>query len=475
MSLGTEKANTGMSATKKRAIWIIALLVIYFIVSSLPVSGTLTPEGLKAIALMIVVVICWITEAIPIAIASILFMFLQHIIGVMAMGPAVQNFATPTVIFVLSSFFLAFALAESGFSKRISMKLTVLSAGSPTKAIFYLMAATAILSTVISDVPATAAFFPIGLALIEKNNCKFGTSNFAKAMLIGIPFAALIGGVATPAGSSLNVLSLSLLKSAANIDVSFLTWSAIGIPVVIIMTPIAWFLMTKIFPSEIDKLVGIEDIEKEYAALGGMSAKEKKFITIFVLLLITWFTESIHKVPLPISTTIGAAVFFLPGIDLLTWNGTKNRIGWDTILLIGAANSLGTTLWKTGAAPWIAESVLGGLTSASAFTVILVVVIFTVLIHLLVPVNPAIVSILVPTLAALATTAGLNPAFLVVPMGFTVSAAFLLPLDPVPLITYQANYYKMSDYFKAGWPVSIAWTIIITAAMLILARPMGLF
>jgi sodium-dependent dicarboxylate transporter 2/3/5 len=81
----------------------------------------------------------------------------------------------------------------------------------------------------------------------------------------------------------------------------------------------------------------------------------------------------------------------------------------------------------------------------------------------------------VPTLAALATTAGLNPAFLVVPMGFTVSAAFLLPLDPVPLITYQAGYYKMSDFFKGGLPVSVLWTIVITVAMLILARPMGLF
>lgn len=475
MSLGSVKTKSGGLSTQKRSIWLIALVLIYLIVSNFPVSGTLTPEGLKSIALMIVVVICWITEVIPIAIASILFVFLQHIIGIMPLGPATQNFATPTVIFVLSSFFLAFALAESGLSRRISMKLTVLSDGSPKKAIFYLMAATALLSTVISDVPATAAFFPIGLALIEKNNCEFGKSNFAKAMLIGIPFAALIGGVATPAGSSLNVLSLSLLKTASNIDVGFTQWAAIGIPVVIITLPITWWLLTKTFPLEIKKLVGIEDISKEYETMGGITKKEIKFIVIFVLLLITWFTESIHKVPLPVSTTIGAAIFFLPGIDLLTWNGTKNKIGWDTILLIGAANSLGTTLWKTGAAPWLAESVLGGLTGSSALTVISVVVVFTVLIHLLVPVNPAIVSILVPTLAALAVTAGLNPAFLVVPMGFTVSAAFLLPLDPVPLITYQAGYYKMSDFFKAGWPVCIVWTIVITAAMMILARPMGLF
>lgn len=485
MSLGTEKAAAGMSAVvKKRAIWFIALIVIYFIISSLPANGTveadgkiigLTPIGLKSIALMVVAVICWITEVIPIAIASILFMFLQHIIGVMPMPTAVANFATPTVIFVLASFFLAFALSESGLSKRISTGLTVLSKGSPTAVVFYLMVGTAFISMFISDVPACAAFFPIGLAMIEKNGCKIGESNFAKAVLIGIPFAALIGGVGTPAGSSLNVLTLSLLQSSANVVVSFSQWATLGIPVVIIITPLVWLALTKLFKPEIDKLVGIEDVKKEYDALGPINKQEIKFIVIFVLLLITWFTESIHKVPLPISSTIGAAVFFLPGIDLLTWGGTKNRIGWDAILLIGAANTLGTTLWKTGAAPWIADSVLGGLTSASSITLILAVVVFTVVIHLLVPVNPAIVSILVPTLCALAVAGGLNPAALAVPMGFTVSAAFLLPLDPVPLITYQAGYYSMGDYFKAGVPASIIWIIVMTVALFVLGGPIGLF
>lgn len=460
---------------QKRLMTIVLMLAIYYVLALMPTIEGLTPEGQKAIGLMIIAVIAWVSEVVPIGIASIFFVLIQHVAGVMPAGPATANFAPPTLLFVLASFFLAFALNMSGLSNRIALKLTSLSGGSPKKAVFYIMSATALLSTVISDVPAAAAFFPIGLSLLQQNNVKVGQSNFGKSLMIGIPFASLIGGVATPAGSSLNVLSLNLLESTTGIVITFTQWAALGIPFVIIMTPLAILALNWVFPPEIEHLVGIENIEEDYKALGPLNKGEIKFIVIFIGLLIVWFTESIHGVPIPVSSTIGAALFFCPGIDILDWKSTKDKIGWDTILLIGASSSLGASLWQSGGATWIAEVVLGGISEASTFIVILALVVFTIVIHLLVPVNPAIVSIMVPTLAALATSMGLNPAFLVVPMGFTVSAAFLLPLDPVPLITYQADYYKMTDYFKGGMVASVIWTVIMTALILLLAGPIGLF
>lgn len=469
------KEKTKMSSSIKKSIWFVVSIVIYFIIVSLPTPEGLTDIGQKSIALMVVAVIAWIVEIVPIAISSLVLVFLQHLIGTEKMGPAVQNFANPTILFVTSSFFLAIALSTSGLSRRIAMKLTIMSGGSSKKAVLYLMGATAILSMIISDVPAAAAFAPIGIDLINKNKCKPGLSNFAKCLMIGIPFASLIGGVATPAGSSLNVLTLSLLKSTSNIDVTFGQWAAVGIPVVIVILPLAWKAMTMVFPPEMDQLLGVEDVRKEYKEIGPLSKNEMKFLVIIILMLVTWFTESIHKIPLPVSATIGAALFFMPGIELLTWDNAKHKVGWDTILLIGAASSLGTTLWNSGAATWIANMAFSGVQGASALVVIFFVVVFTILIHLLVPVNPAIVSIMVPALSALAIDMGLNPAFLIIPMGFSVSAAFLLPLDPVPLLTYTYGHYTMGDFFKAGVPLCIIWAIIMTAAMMLLAGPLGLF
>ena len=471
----TPNPKAKMDPSKKKGIWLVVSIVLYFILANLPTPAGLTPEGQKSIALMVVAVICWITELIPIAISSLVLVFLQHPIGIAPAGPAVQAFAQPTLLFVISSFFLAAALATSGLSKRVSMKLSILSKGNPNKVVFYIMAATAAISTVISNVPSAAAFVPIGLALIEKNKCKQGSSNFAKALMIGIGLASLIGGIATPAGSSLNVLTLSLLKSTTDIDISFIQWSAIGIPAVLIITPLAAKFTTLIFKPEMTELVGLEEVNKEYKELGPITKNEWKFIVIMLLMLVVWFTESIHKMPLPVTTTIGAALFFIPGVNLLDWKNAKDRVGWDTIMLIGAANSLGTTLWKSGAATWVAETALSGIQGASVLVAVLFVVVFTILIHLLVPVNPAIVSIMVPTLAAFAVSIGVSPALLIVPMGFTVAAAFLLPLDPVPLLTYASGHYTMGDYLKAGLPICVIWTIVVTAAIMLLAGPLGLF
>jgi sodium-dependent dicarboxylate transporter 2/3/5 len=474
MSENKAKQEPSGNVAVKKFIWLAAIIIVYFIISNLSTSEALSKEALKAIALMVMAVMAWICQIVPIAIASLVFVFLQPVVGTVGMGPAVQTFVTPTVLFVVASFFLAIALSASGLGGRLSLSMSAASKGDSRRLVLLLMLATAGVSTVISDVPAAACFFPIGLAIIEKNNLVFGKSNLAKALMIGIPFASLIGGIATPAGSSMNVMTIGLLESTAGITISFTQWTIIGLPTAIVMTILSWWCLLLVFKPEVKTLAGVDEIRQQLDDLGPMKASEKKYITIFVVLLIVWLTESIHKIPLQATTTFGAALFFLPGIDLLNWNDSKNKIGWDIILMIGAANSLGTALSTTGAAKWLSDAVLSGIAGAPTIVVLGVVVLFTIVIHLLVPVNPAIVSIMVPTLAAFAATNGMSATLLVLPMGMAVSCALLLPLDPVPLITFSSGQYTMVDYFKGGWLVSIVWLIISVAIMLLLGGVAGL-
>lgn len=478
------------SKTKKKLMWLVLTIVVYFIVVKLPISTPLPaeqidamkkageviplqPNGQKALAIMLVAVIAWVTDIMPIAISSLVVVFLQVVVGTATTGAAVANFATPTFLFILSSFFLANAMLTSGFSNRLSLRLTIASKGSPTRALLYIMLVAGIVSMVISDVPVAAAFFPIGLALIEKNNCGGGKSNFAKAIMIGIPFAALIGGIGTPAGSSLNVQALGLMQSSAGMTISFAKWAMLGVPTALILTVVAWVILIFVFKPEIGKLEGLDDMDKELKELGSMKPNEVKWVGIMILLLVVWLTEGYHRLAIPVTTTLGAALFFLPGFGYLDWKNQK--IGWDVLILIGAATSLGTTFYQSGAAAWLANLTLGGLVGASAVVILAVVIIFTIVIHLLVPTNPAIVSILVPTLAAFAVNSGINPMLLIVPMALTVSAAFLLPLDPVPLITYNGGHYTFGDFFKAGLPMSVAWLIVVLAMTMLLGKPLGMF
>lgn len=474
-----------MNLTTKRLIWVAVIIIVYFlIVAILPAPDLSASEkdgalAVKAIALMVCAVLAWISQCIPIAISSLCLVFLQHLTGVFGkggQGPAIKEFVNPTLFFVIASFILAIALTDSGLGKRISLKLTAISKGKPKTLVFLIYFACATVSTVISDIPAAATFVPVALAVLEKNQLKPG-SNLGKSLMIGIGLAALIGGVATPAGSSMNMLTIdNLVKvSEGATTITFLQWSTIGIPVVIVSFFVIPFVLNFIFPPEMEKLAGMEEIDKDYKALGKFSAKETKFVIIMACLLIAWFTESVHKFPTQLTAVIGATIMFLPGIDLVTWDSAKGRIGWDLFMLMGAANSLGGALSLTGAAAWISATVLGGIVGQPALIIVLIVIVFTAVIHLIVPVNPALVTILVPTLYAFASQNNINPALLIVPMGFSVSAAFLLPLDPVPLLPYATGYFTFGNFFKAGWITTLVWTVILTIAVFLLAPVAGLY
>lgn len=316
--------------------------------------------------------------------------------------------------------------------------------------------------------------FPVALFLLQQNKCPVGESPFGKAVMLGIALAALIGGVGTPAGSGTNILTINMLENAAHVSVSFFQWTAIGMPMVLLLTPVAWWALIKVYPPEIQHLVAMESIGEDYARLGPLSRKEKCFLLFLSINLLLWCSSGAHGLPLPTAAVLGCVLFALPGVGLITWEEDRSKIGWDILFLVGTASSLGMALWENGTATWIANACLGGLNALPLTVVIALVSLFTILIHLVIPVNTPIVTVVLPPVVAIAVSMGINPAILAVPLGFSVSAAVLLPLDAVSLVTYQAGYYKMYDMFKPGIIISIAWIIITTALMYLIAAPLDL-
>ena len=461
------------SSTKKLFIG-LGIAALYFIITALPAPDGLTPVGKKAIAMMLAAVLVWVFEVIPIAVSSILFTLLPVVAGIIPLPKVMAHFATPTVFFVFAMFCISIAFQNSGLNRRVVLWTSLRSRGTPSRLLFFLMMVSALLSTFLADIPVVAMMLPVAVLLLEKNRCEPGASPFGKAVMLGLPIACLIGGVGTPAGSAMNMLTIGLLQDTAKVHISFFEWMAIGMPMVLILTPVAWWAVIKVFPPEMDRLAGMELVEREYAELGPVTGREKLFFVILLINFILWCTDKIHGLPLPVVAVIGGSLFVLPRIQLIDWERDKCRIGWDILMLIGASNALGMIIWEQGGASWIANACLGDISDLPLAGVIAAISIFTIVIHLLIPVNTAIVAVLLPALAALAGTMGVNPAVLAIPMGFSVSAAFLLPLDAVPLVTYPAGYYRMYDMFKPGALLSAFWVAVMTAAILIIAVPLGL-
>ena len=463
-----------MKADTKRLIQIIAVIAVFFILIMLPTPEGLPYEGQKALALIIAGVLGMVFNILPLTVLGCLMVVLQPVAGIAPLADAVAWFAQPTLFFIVGGFISAVAFETTGLSKRCAYNLAKLSKGSPNKLLFYFMMGAALMSTVFADMIVVIMLMPIALMLLKNSGCEPGKSNFGKALMIGIPIAALIGGMGTPAGAAPNAVAISLLKEIAGVEITFARWTLIAMPIVIIITPIAYKIISIAYKSELQSLKGMEYIDQKLAELGKITLPEKKFLGTFAIIVVGWLTESIHGFGIPIISCIGAALMFLPFNNVLEWKETASKVDWPTIFTIFSINSLGMAIWKTGGADWIAGILSGSLGNYSALMILILVSLFTVFIHLLIPVNSALVSIIIPIVCTVAFSLEINPAFLALPVAFLVNCACLLPLDAVPLVGFWTGYYKMHEMFKPGIFISIGWSGVVLVIMLTLGRAMGL-
>ena len=415
------------------------------------------------------------TEALPIAITALLAIVLQPLLGLSPLGAAFISFMSPVFFFVMVMFIIAQAFTNTGLARRFACWLLAKANGSTRRALLLFMVGTAALSTVVSDVPCCAVFMAVALGLFEKMGLAPGQSQFARGVMIAIPIASLIGGIGTPAGSSVNVLGLSFIEKYGHVRVPFVHWMAIGIPMVVILVPFAAKVILWFYPPERDRIDGI-DFGAELDAMGPLTSGERKVIAIMSVMLVLWIASSwIREIDIVIVAMLGAAAMFLPGMGLFaSWKDAERGTAWDTLLMIGSVTSLGALSASSGLATWLVGASLGGMEAWPIAAVLAAVSAFIAVVHLLVPVNPAIVAAMIPPIVLLASSTGQNPALYGLPVVFTASCAFLLPLDAVPLVTYGKGYYRMFDMFLPGAVISVAWVALLTALLLLMGPMLGL-
>jgi len=461
---------------------IFGALLIYYLLSAITIEhGTasdprvLSKAGRGLAAIFFLALVLWATEAIPIGITSLLMVVLPPVLNVVpSIGKSTIGFTSPVVFFVIGAYCLAFAVVQSGAGQRFALWLFTRSGTDSRRVVLSTMVGTAVISAVVSDVPACAIFMALSIPVLEQIDARPGLSNFGKAIMMGIPIAALIGGVATPAGSSINILGIDLLQKSAGIDVTFLQWMSLGIPMVLILIPFAWLVLIKIYPPEIKSIGDIDEFKKNLKSMGPLKVQEKKVVVILSILFIFWILSSwIKQFDVATVSICGAIAMFLPGINLLTWRDIEKNIGWETVLMIGSVISLGLMATDTGLSTWLVSNTLGGITGWNIVFLVAAISAFTVILHLPLPIAPTINAVLIPAMVVLAGTAGTNPAIFALPVAFTASCAFLLPLDAVPLVTYSKGYYRMFDMLIPGILISGFWVILTTLLMLTVGRVVG--
>lgn len=452
---------------KKRVTGIVLAVAVFIGYRFVPVPQGLEMSGIQTLALLVIAILLWVTEAMPLGISSIFVLVLPLFFGLTTMKEFLVAFPNPTLFFVLATFGLSAAISKVPTAKRILLILLEKMGSKVHLFILAMMMATALISSIMSNIPATVMFMGLAISFLELYDSEEERRRTGRAIMIALPVAGMIGGTITPAGSSNNILALGLLEEYAGVSVRFVDWMIICIPIVIIMLPLAWFLIIKIFkpaPVHPDK---IEKFILELKTLDKPEKEEKIVIAILLVMIFLWILSSwIPQLNVTLVSICGLAFMFLPGIDILNWKDFKNEVSWDVILMIGSVLCIGNLILANGVAAWLADTFFRVGEGTSVTLLIFQLAVFMYIMQLVLPNAPAVITSTTLPVTIVAEALGINAAILVIPLCIFSSWTMILPLSAVPMMTYSKGYYSMLDIGKAGIPI-----LAVLAAVLALWIP----
>ncbi len=433
------------------------------------------PEGMALPAWHLVAMACWmviwwLTEAIPIPATALLPIVVMPLLEIDNIKPVAANYGHPLIFLFLGGFLLAAAMQHVGLHRRIALQIVSRVGTSPSRIILGFMLATAFLSMWISNTATTIMMFAVGLSVIDfvakQTADDKMVRNFGVALMLSIAYSASIGGVGTLIGTPPNALLASFLQNTYNIEISFFNWMLLGVPVVAIMLPITWLLLTRLlFPSH---QIAIEDpgvvVQRELAALGVMSRGEKLVAMVFLGAALGWIfrTFLVDLTGLPLDDTIIALLaalilFAVPisrskGEFALDWEAARN-VPWGVLLLFGGGLALAGGFKGTGLAEWIGNAVAG----VEVSTLVLILLVTVAIVYLTeITSNTASTATFLPILAAVAVGLGLDPIILCVPVALGASMAFMMPVATPPnAIVFSYERMQLRDMVRAGFLLNL--------------------
>lgn len=439
----------------------------------LPVPTGMTPAGRNAAAVAMLMAIWWITEAIPIYATAFLPMALFPLLRILPAGETAISYGHDLVLMMISGFFIAKGIEAQNLHKRIALILIKALGTSRPRILLSIMVATAFLSMWIANVTAALMMLPIGVAIILKEEA-LGTSGsrFGVAVMLGIAYAASVGGVTTLIGSPTNLIFSGIMTKIfpSAPPVSFLEWLKVGIPILIIFLPFIWYYLARFYNIRGHIPGSRELIMDELKALGKMTAGEKRVMYVFLLTVIGWvfrdgFTFDRFVVPgwgelLRIGdyvsdSTVGMfsalLLFALPagnGKRLLDWK-MAGQIPWGVGVIVGGGYALAASFKSTGLADWLG----GQLAFVSNFPtlIVLFIVVGAILLFTEMNSNTATANIFLPVLASMAVAGNVNPLLLMIPATFACSFVFIMPAGTGPnTVIFGSNRVTVPDMARAG-------------------------
>lgn len=456
-------------------------------VTGKPTYSTAMQSGGPAMAALGVLLFClvlWITEALPFHISGLLALVGLTLLKVGNYKEIISTgFGNDIVVFFIGVLALTAFITKSGLGKRISAVILSVTGNNTRLILFGFLVAGSLMSMWITDMAVAAMLMPLARAILVEEGCEPKKSNFGKALMIAVAWGALIGGIATPAGTGSNPIALQFLSNMAGIKLSFVDWMSYGVPSALLILPCAWLVLILFFPPEMKHLkITREALRKELKDMPPMSREEKITLVLFLFTVALWLfsplLEKVIGIPIAISMPVllTSCLFFLPGMSKTRWKDIENEIDWAGILLIVSGLSLGTFLYKTGAAEWLAVIILGRIGSVPLLFQIFLVTLGVCLLKVVFSSNTVTATILIPIIIGLGKSLNMDVTAITLAAGLTSSLAFILvTTTPTNVVPFNAGYFSIKDMAKAGLVLTVPASFIIAVTFLVVGHLRGAF
>ena len=452
----------------------LAILIGMFIV---PAPEGLTAVGKNTIGITIAFLVLLMTEVFPPAVSCLIILALLPLLGITdKFADSVSGFAHPVMFFILASFGISAGFTNVPLSKRILIKLMRVFGKNVKTMLFAIMSCSAIVSSLISNIPTTAIFMAICLSFLKLYENGEERNRTGRTFMIAIPVASMIGGMMTPAGSSLNLLAIGLLEQfSPGSTITFVQWMCVGIPLAIIMIPVAWFIIVSVYkPVEIDKSKVLGFIN-QLEVPEKIGREEIKVIIITVMMLIFWVLSSwISAIEVYVVALLGCSILFMPGIGVLTWKSYVSSVSWEVLIITGTVLSTGGALVKNGVNEWLVDTFYPSEMALPIFGIVAFIALIVFLMLILIPIAPALITVLAGPLATIAASQGYSPEILFLTLALCASNCYLFPIDSVPLLTYGTGYYKMTDMPKSTSIIQIVIIAVLAVWLPFILNTVGI-
>lgn len=449
------------------------------------------PAVTNTMAVALLMAVWWITEAVPLAVTSLLPVALFPILGIMDARIVSATYFNTVIFLFMGGFIIALAMQRWNLHRRIALRILMFTGVSPGRILLGFMLATAFISMWISNTATAMMMMPILISVIDKLEEAIGEQSikgYSVGLLLGVAYGASIGGIATLVGTppNLSFVRIFQIYFPNAPEISFASWLLFALPVAVILFICTWLLLHLMYKPKKHNWANISrnTFKEQLHDLGPIRYEEKIVLTVFILVAVLWifrldldfgwfkipgwsglFPKSSFLDDGTVAIFMAILLFILPtktagSKRIMNWE-TASKIPWHIILLFGGGFALATGIKESGLSGWIGEQLI----FIADFNPVLVIVSICLIITFLTELtsNTATTEMILPILAGIAISTNINPLLLMLPATLSASMAFMLPVATPPnAIVFGTNRITIAQMAKTGLLLNLVGAVVIT-------------